>query len=47
MSFKTQFIIEFFLPFTGCRKVLGKMPDIPMLAIKTIFDVMACHLFYT
>ena len=24
-SFKTQ--IEFLLPFTGCRKVLGKMPE--------------------
>ena len=23
LSFKTQFKIEFFLPFTGCRKVLG------------------------
>ena len=27
MSFITQFKIEFLLPFTGCRKVLGKMPD--------------------
>ena len=25
LSFITQFNIEFFLPFTGCRKVLGKM----------------------
>ena len=24
----TQFKIEFLLAFTGCRKVLGKMPDI-------------------
>ena len=23
----TQFKIEFLLPFTGCRKVLEKMPD--------------------
>ena len=23
MSFQTQFMIEFLLPFTGCRKVLG------------------------
>ena len=28
MSFITQFKIEFLLPFTGCRKVLEKMPDI-------------------
>ena len=27
LSFITQFKIEFLLPFTGCRKVLGKMPD--------------------
>ena len=26
LSFTTQFKIEFLLPFTGCRKVLGKMP---------------------
>ena len=25
-SFITQFKIEFLLPFTGCKKVLGKMP---------------------
>ena len=25
LSFITQFKIEFLLPFTGCRKVLGKM----------------------
>ena len=25
LSFKTQFKIEFLLPFTGSRKVLGKM----------------------
>ena len=30
LSFITQFKIEFLLPFTGCRKVLGKMPDIEM-----------------
>ena len=28
LSFITQFNIEFLLPFTGFRKVLGKMPDI-------------------
>ena len=27
LSFITQFKIEFLLPFTGCRKLLGKMPD--------------------
>ena len=27
LSFITQFKIEFFLPFTSCRKVLGKIPD--------------------
>ena len=26
LSFITQFKIEFLLPFTGCGKVLGKMP---------------------
>ena len=26
LSFITQFIIEFLLPFIGCRKVIGKMP---------------------
>ena len=27
LIFNTQFKIEFLLPFTGCREVLGKMPD--------------------
>ena len=27
LSFITQFKIELLLPFTGCRKVLGKMAD--------------------
>ena len=26
LSFITQFKIEFLPPFTGCRKILGKMP---------------------
>ena len=26
LSFITQFKIEFLLPFTSCRKVLGKKP---------------------
>ena len=30
LSFITQFKIEFLLPFTGCRKVLGKMSDLVM-----------------
>ena len=28
LSFITQFKIEFLLPFTGCRKVLRKIPEI-------------------
>ena len=27
LSFKTQFKIEFLLPFTGCREVFGKMTE--------------------
>ena len=27
LSFVAQFKIKFLLPSTGCRKVLGKMPD--------------------
>ena len=30
----TQFKIEFLLPFSGCRKVLGKMP------VGKLFDVV-------
>ena len=30
LSFITQFKTEFLLRFTGCRKVLGKMPDVCM-----------------
>ena len=26
IEFHTQFKIEFLVPFTGCRKALGKMP---------------------
>ena len=26
LSFITQFKTEFLLPFTGCRKLIGKMP---------------------
>ena len=28
LSLITQFKIEFLLPFIGCRKVLGKMPEV-------------------
>ena len=35
LSFKTQFKTEFLLPFTGCRKVLVKMP------VSKLFDVVA------
>ena len=31
LSFITQFKIEFLIPFTGCRKVLGKMPVLGFL----------------
>ena len=27
LNFTSQFMIEFLLPFTGCRKVLGKAPE--------------------
>ena len=30
LSFITQFKIEILLPFNGCRKVVGKMPDSPV-----------------
>ena len=35
LSFKTQFKTDFLLPFTGCRKVLVKMP------VSKLFDVVA------
>ena len=31
VSFITQFKIEFLLPFTGCRNVLGKIPGTSFL----------------
>ena len=31
LSFKTQFNIEFLLRFISCTKVLGKIPDKPLL----------------
>ena len=33
LSFITQFKIDFLLPFTGCRKVLGKMPVSKLFAV--------------
>ena len=41
LSFITQFKIEFLLPFTDCRKVLGKMPDIYILVF-----MMDCSSWY-
>ena len=44
LSFITQFKIEFLLPFTGCRKVLRKMPVCVFIIIfKNITHlVLAC-----
>ena len=41
MSFITQFKTEFLLPFTGCRKVLGKMPAIQIIKVSDL-----SHLHY-
>ena len=47
LSFITQFKIEFLLPFTSCRKVLGKMPDIYMCVYSIqntpVFSKMMLH----
>ena len=40
LSFVTQFKIEFLLPFTGYRKVLGKMPDWEGLVSLSVAIVM-------
>ena len=40
IEFITQVKIEFLQPFTGCRKVLGKMPDSPKCKMKVITYVM-------
>ena len=37
LNFLTQLKIEFLLPFTGCRKVLGKMPGSVERSISTTF----------
>ena len=34
LSFINQFKIQFLLPFTGCRKELGKMPE-----LRTCFQI--------
>ena len=39
LSFITQFKIAFLLPFTGCRKVLGKMPLYRILAAFIYVDM--------
>ena len=41
MSFITQFKIEFLLPFTGCKKVLGKMPVYPQKFCYVGYEVSA------
>ena len=57
LSFVTQLKIEFLLPFTGCRKVLGKMPECVLFTKQTestesqplIFDFFSFvtnHLLY-
>ena len=49
LSFITQFIIEFLLPFIGCRKVIGKMPanrrqlpDLQLLHLNSNCQVSDC-----
>ena len=41
LSFITQFKIEFLLPYTGCRKVLTKMPASKQ---KTLFKIRNTNL---
>ena len=42
LSFITQFKIEFLLPFTCCRKVLGKKPVVVLLMIPTTCTKIYC-----
>ena len=42
LSFITQFRIEFLLPFTGCRKMLGKMPDY----VSSVFHCVSLFHFF-
>ena len=44
LSFRTQFKIEFFLLFTGFRKVLGKILDISQK--KTVFSYLYYITFF-
>ena len=44
LSFITQFKIEFVLTFTGCRKVLGKMPASSLFSL---FSTWHFYLLYT
>ena len=37
LSFITQFKIELLLPFTSCRKLLGKMPAIRVHKLSRFF----------
>ena len=46
MSFITQFRIEFLLPFTGRRKVLGKMPDLCMYNIYIYCIYVIIYIIY-
>ena len=41
ISFITQFKTEFLILFTGCRKVLGKMPAIQIIKVSDL-----SHLHY-
>ena len=38
LSFITQFKVQFLLLFTGCRKVLGKMPSLQSSLFKIVFN---------
>ena len=38
MSFITQFKIEFLPPFTSCRKVFQKMPDLLLMLLGDLFN---------
>ena len=40
LSFITQFKIDFLLPFSGCRKVLGKMPVVSTHCENYIHDIL-------
>ena len=49
LSFKTQFKIEFLLPFTGCRKVLEKIPEDSLSKLRETVSVIigrCCEYFF-